>query len=300
MKFDAYWATFWGDRGMLERYPEDNLFQAVMNRLAEDFGAEIRTARNGLPGGYSRVYELVQDGEMICYLLTGGSGSASGSHQIRVQGAWSVDIADWVRRMVPDHTISRVDVAEDYCQDGLFDKLVRRAEKIARAHGVGLERVGAGWYEHQREKGRTLYVGSRKSAVFLRIYERGKKLLGEGQQADPNYIRVEVEIKPKSAAKGLVVQMPPEAFFGCSKWTSELYTFLCCDELERVKVGTVWRPSDQERVVNHLGRQFWHSLEKLRDSLGSERAVFEAIEKAHANIVHTREVLKTVKEVSIT
>lgn len=93
--------------------------------------------------------------------------------------------------------------------------------------------------------------------------------------------------------------MPPEAFFGCSKWTSELYTFLCCDELERVKVGTVWRPSDQERVVNHLGRQFWHSLEKLRDALGSERAVFEAIEKAHANIVHTREVLKTVKEVSI-
>lgn len=296
MKFDAYWATFWGDSGVSGGVVHDRLFHGVMDQIAVRTGSEIRTSPRGLPGGYSQCYQLVKDDEVICNMLTGGSGAAYGSHQMRVQGAWSPDLAHIIRELVPEHSISRVDVAADYCAPGLFEKVVEKAESVAKAHRAKLERVGEGWYPHQKDKGRTLYVGSRQSVVYLRIYERGKKLLGEGVDADPNYIRIECEIKPKSSSKGLVAHLPPEAFFGCSNWLREIADWLGTTDLEKVKVGTIWRKSDQERLINHLGRQYWDALKMLKGTMGSAQAVFDAVQKASENIKDTRGVLRRLRE----
>ena len=296
MKFDAYWATFWGERGESGGVFHERFFHGVMDQIAVRIGAEIRTAARGLPGGYGQCYQLVKDEEVICHMLTGGSGAAFGSHQMRVQGAWSPDLTELIRELVPAHGVSRVDIASDYCAPGLFEKVVEQAEAIGKNHRVKLERVGEGWYPHQKDKGRTLYVGSRQSVVFLRIYERGKKLLGEGVDADPNYIRIEAEIKPKSSAKGLLAHLEPEVYFGCSNWLKELAMWLGASDMERVKVGTVWRKSDQERLVNHLGRQYWDALKMLKGSMGSAQAVFEAIEKANTSIKDTRGVLRRLRE----
>jgi hypothetical protein len=295
-KFDAYWATFWGEEAIFQGDVVPRLFDSVIVEFARRLGAEIDQPQYKLPGGYAEAFNLVKDGDVLCHFLTGGSGSAAGSHGIRVQGAASPQVAKLIRELVPQHGLSRVDVAEDYCGEGVFDFLVGLAEGVALEHRVELRREGAGWYDHQRDKGRTLYVGSRKSAVFMRIYERGKKLLGEGQQADPNYVRVEIEIKPSSKAKRLLGFVEPDAFWGAAAWTKALYVLMGSDELERIKVGTVWSKPDMERTIQALARQYGAALMRLREQAGSAEEVFAVIQEAMDGSREVKQALKRCRE----
>lgn len=296
MKFDAYWATFWGDSGFFLGEPCELLFEAVCVEFAKRLGADIEQPPHKLPGGYSEAFQLVREGEVICYFLTGGTGAASGSHGIRVQGSPSPEVADLIRELVPHHGISRVDVADDFCEEGIFDKLVSMAEAVALKHRVELRREGAGWYEHQRDKGRTLYVGSRQSAVFMRIYERGKKLLAEGQQADPNYVRVEIEVKPGSKAKRLLAHSSPQSFFGASNWTKELAEMFSGEEMDRIRVGTVWRRPELDRTIQAIAKQYGKKLLELRDTTGSADEVFRIIEEAMLGVRQVKQALRQVKQ----
>jgi hypothetical protein len=283
-KFDAYWATFWGDSSIYRGKPVDDLFLAVVADLALRLGADIDHSKHKLPGGYQEAYSLTREGEVVCNVMSGGVGAAQGSHGIRVQGANSPEVASVVRELVPFHSVSRADVAEDYCAPDVFEEIVAIVEPIAQRLGVELERVGAGWYPHQRDKGRTLYVGSRKSAVFGRIYERGKKLLGEGQQADPNYVRVELEIKPASKAKANLCMLQPDQMLGASAWSRELFAQLTGGTWERIKVGTIWSKPDQERTVQALAAQYGATLLRLRDQLGDADRVFALIEDTMSGV----------------
>lgn len=295
-KFDAYWATFWGEEALFQGEVVPRLFDSVVVAFAKRLGADIEQPTYKLPGGYQEAFQLVKDGDVLCHFLTGGTGTAAGSHGIRVQGAHSPLVAELTRELVPHHGVSRVDVAEDYLGEGVFDFLVGLAESVALEHRVELRREGAGWYEHQRDKGRTLYVGSRKSAVFMRIYERGKKLLGEGQEADPNYVRVELEIKPGSKSKRLLGNIEPDGFWGGSAWSQELRQLMGSDRLERIKVGTIWSKPDLERTIQALARQYGAALLRLREQTGSADQVFQIIQDAMTGDRIVKQALNACKQ----
>lgn len=295
-KFDAYWATFRGDSAVYRGQVVPRLFDAVCVDFCRELDATPEIPKSKLPGGYQEAYQLVSSGgDVLCYMLTGGTGSAEGTHGIRVQGAASPQVAKLIRELLPSHSVSRCDVAEDFCGEGFFDWIVGKAEEIAMRRGVLLERVGEGWYPHQRDKGRTLYVGSRKSTVFLRIYERGKKLLGEGQQADPNYVRVEMQVQPKSRAKSLLGMVEPDGFWGASSWTKELAQVMGADHVQRIKVGTVWSKPDMQRSIQALARQYGQTLLDLVQVAGSADAALQVVREAMNGDREIKQALERVR-----
>lgn len=296
MNFDAYWGTFRGDLVLQDNGElpptEVRLFDRTLVSLCTALGADVEQAPYKLPGGFRETFQIVRNGDVIAHALTGGSGMAENTHQVRVQGAASPEVTEAFRAIHPFHGVSRYDVAQDYCAEGIFDQLVAIAEDVAKQYRVELNRVGAGWYEHQSDKGRTLNVGSRNSAVFLRLYERGKKLLAEGEIADPNYVRLELEVKPSSKAKTLLCSITADQGFTVSAWTSELARRLDIPVFNGLRVGTVWSPKDESKFVHNLARAFGKKLLEMEKKFGAEE-VMRLVESA---VTKNQECIRALRE----
>lgn len=158
------------------------------------------------------------------------------------------------------HSVRRMDVKEDFIEQGGFDKQVRVLVPYAQARGLKLNYLG----DWARGKSRTLYIGSRKSNVMMRIYEKGWQVGG-----DPNWWRLEVEIKPKDASKGMEVSGWTIAqALGASKWLVEAFTLLGWDHLQAQSIGTVYRPSDDERARLTLMKQYGGVIRRWMDEAG--------------------------------
>jgi hypothetical protein len=94
---------------------------------------------------------------------------------------------------------------------------------IAADHGLQLRKIGS---PLDRTAGETVYIGSRSSTLFARIYEKGKAESaaygGVGVDALEPWVRCELEVKPQKDMKAVAATMEPEAFWGCSDWTARL------------------------------------------------------------------------------
>jgi hypothetical protein len=121
------------------------------------------------------------------------------------------------------HRVTRCDVAIDLYGSDAFSRTEAIAMQVATDNGLTVRRIGS---PLDRTAGETLYVGSRSSALFARIYEKGKadKAVYGDLAADAlePWVRCELEVKPQKDMKSLAATMPPEAFWGCSDWTARL------------------------------------------------------------------------------
>ena len=171
-------------------------------------------------------------------------------------------VSSFLRDNFPDHRITRADVCEDYTGDGTWDLLYSELERFALHKGLKLSQVG----DYTRgENGRTLYVGSPKSIVYLRLYEKGH----ESGHSDKNWVRLEIVVRPKKAkAREHFASQPPQAFFGASAWSLELYGHLTSLSVPRVVSGTVRAPSDDEKAFQHLISQYTNVLGRLASAKG--------------------------------
>lgn len=184
------------------------------------------------------------------------------------------------RELVPEHRVSRVDVAEDVVGDDAMAELRRLSWSVARSHGLKRCRI----VPDDDGAGETIYLGSRSSPVFARIYEKGKQLqqergneyidaaqLASDLKGHPveSWVRCEVEIKPKSHAKAAMGHLAADEYWGASPWTQDLYKRITGAHVERVNVGSVWRPDDYARTMGALLDQYGRFLEGLVDDLGS-------------------------------
>jgi DNA relaxase NicK len=179
-----------------------------------------------------------------------------------------------------------VDVAEDVCGPGAYGQLQRISARVARDHGLKRSRI----VPDNPLSGRTVYLGSRTSTVFVRIYEKGKQViagvssgaatvdaqqLGVDLQGHPldTWARCEVEVKPKAHARQELVRLAPEQFWGCASWTADLYKDLSGSDVERINVGSVWQADDLTRTVRSMLNQYGRTLERLHADLGSWECV---------------------------
>ena len=99
---------------------------------------------------------------------------------------------------VEGHYGSILDVVQLY-KDGLFKR---------GGHQPSVSQVGD-WISDDAPKGRTVYVGSRKGAAMMRIYEKGREL---GIPSSP-WIRYELELKSVDVDIPVTILTNPEPFF---------------------------------------------------------------------------------------
>lgn len=156
-------------------------------------------------------------------------------------------LAPHLRAFAP-HQVTRLDCCEDWIEAGFFDKLAAYFIDYAQRHGLKIDQKG----DWARGQARTLNIGSRKSPVMLRIYEKGYQVGG-----NPDWVRLEVEIKPGTyMGRCAVSTWTAQDCFSASTWLTDALQGLGFDHLQAHSIGTVYRPSDEERARHALAKQY--------------------------------------------
>ncbi|MDT0502753.1 replication initiation factor domain-containing protein, partial [Halomonas sp. PAR7] len=218
--------------------------------------------------GYTDAAKVVRGSTTLCEVLWGGN---TGDRVMVVgSGANASPVASLVRSEWPDHLVIRADVAEDYDEPDAFAALSALMLNIADKHRLKVTHYGD-W--HRCENGRTLYVGSRQSPVMVRLYEKGleQRAKGYSQNASADWVRLEVEVKPKrAAARKHLATLQPDDFMACAAWTREVALCLFNSDLVPITgLGTIKRMSDDERALAALVKQYGGLLGRLKDEHGS-------------------------------
>lgn len=270
MRFDWYAAT-------IQAHPVE-----VVETLRREFGAEVVTTK-GLHG-YTQGFDLRGPSGTVARVLAGGVNAAPHAW---ASGEDTEPFVSAVRRCWPDqHTVSRMDTAEDFQGPGSWDRL--NAECLSLADSLRLKVSQAGDY-HRLEDGRTLYVGSRKSPVFIRLYEKGKQLRAKvthgAEDIPEDWVRLEGQVRPQKEAKKAAAFATPEEAWGFSAWTADLARRCMSLDVPRVRMN-VWREADDDRAFHFLVRQYGPLLERLRCQLGDWQCV--GLQIGHAIADHRR------------
>lgn len=181
---------------------DDDLACAISANLEEIMGFGLfrkAKGRNGYQFSYLMGNETISYG----YVAFGGIQQRdtvcihfTGTGLMAAQNGWEQRLYDFLHNYAPTAKITRCDLAHDFFngeytpdqalidwEDGLFT--ARHTKPVA-------ECVGSDWLAYTG-KGKTFYVGSRKSSKYCRVYEKGKEL----GDVNSEWVRFELELKCK-------------------------------------------------------------------------------------------------------
>jgi len=256
-QFDWYGATVHAHQDTVL----DHLEQAFL-----DAGEDTQRVDGGSVRHYKAI-TFIQDkqGRKLAQVKFGGS---QAHPHAEAEGAQAIIAAEAIRGMREDHFPTRIDSCLDMSRPGLFEQLHDMAKGIEERYGVHLNYAGAA--VDNPDRGTTIYLGSRKSMVFMRIYQKGLQL-AERQELLPdhitpamrNWVRAEVVFRPqKKPAKLHAATMAPEALWGVSSWTQEFARDALSIDAERVNVNQR-RESNHERALRFMAHQYRAHLDQL-------------------------------------
>jgi hypothetical protein len=218
-----------------------------------------------------------------------------GSHpypHATVSGSWAVAGAEAIRAAFPVHSVSRLDVREDYTEAGAFDKILPHLLASAEKNRIVVGTAG----DHLLTKqARTVYLGAPSSAVRMRLYDKRSEVLAKlpakGIERDrawqrlPNWedfpdhwTRLEAQIRPGTKeSKRAFASIEPTAALGSSAWMREVWAGLHGMDLQPVQVGQPYRLADTERQYAWLLSCGRKQFLRLLDELGSWECVGKQI-----------------------
>lgn len=262
MRFDWYAATL----------SDSDTF--ILHALVRDLELSVSGAKP--KHGYELGHKLAKNGQHVATLYSGG---ANEKPSLQISGQHSPELVDYVRnRWQTSHHVTRLDVAQDYDSPNAFQTLTTTALTLADDYKLKVSQAGD-W--HRNIDGRTLYIGSRKSPVFLRIYEKGKQLISENspeENISSNWVRVELEVKPQGSTRSLAAFLTPSEVFGYSDWSKDLAARLWGLDVPRT-TAKEFHLSDDEKALFHMVKQYKKTLTRLSEKQGSWQAVGEWIEQ---------------------
>lgn len=256
VRFDAYSATTTAAK------PQD-----LWNLLAR-FSKAGDTTRQGK--GFHTF------GERLSWLDDAGGevGSVSyGGRQgercmIEVKGERTPDLVGALREAHP-HRCTRVDACIDFERPGAFEALLEPVLKAKADHDLYGERRGD-W--EKPELGRTMYLGSPKSAVRARLYEKGKQPEYRHLQRF-DLARLEIQVRPAKDARDEYAALQPLEVWGASKWTRQLAAEVLAEHLDPHPPGTIRRDASRDRALRFMCRQYGPHLLSLAEDLGGWECV---------------------------
>lgn len=253
MKFDWYQATVDASR--------DEVVGALLRHVGA--AAHVQPYK-GPTYGYESAYDVACGPQVYATVFYGGASQGSGVH-VQASGPNAL----WFSRMCRDrwpHEVTRVDAAEDYDDPDAFDGLYRVCTQLAGERQLGTFNVGD---YAQKRAGRTLYVGSAKSAVRVRLYEKGKEYRARGiTSASPHWVRIEGVFRPrKRAGRIAMAAATPAECFGLAVWTRLLLERLTGVQYPRIN-DVHWTASDDARAYTWLLRQYGPLLGRMCERLG--------------------------------
>lgn len=181
--------------------------EEIIDSLSSDLGGEPRAASPLL--GYRSAVEIRQDDRRTALVLWGGHNPDV--HAVS-SGQDAEPFAAALRALTLRHRVSRADVCVDIDAPGAFETLSTALRAVALQSGLSQQLISD---PDRPERGRTLYVGSRKSRGFVRLYEKGRK----DDPSRPDWVRFEVEIKPNEPdLRAHLSALAPVDALGMVRW----------------------------------------------------------------------------------
>lgn len=226
---------------------------------------------------------------VVAHVFAGGNGDKP--HAYASSDATDAFV-DLVRNEWPErHLVTRMDAAEDFIEEGCYDRLRPVARRIAKRHRLSFPR-----YEDELHPmaGRTQYIGSTSSDYRARLYEKGweqvaklialfpKQLPADvaqhvtmirnevtGEDVRPqDWTRMELQIRPRQeAARRQAATLSPEQAWGCTPWAQELAQEAMALELQRIVMRTR-KVSKDEEALRWMCQHYGAMLSRLKTDLG--------------------------------
>ena len=265
LKFDWYSASLEVDIDLFHsrwrrRFPHDCL--------------ESSKARNGFTHADSF---LNPSGETTVTAMYGGE-HQNNKVNIFASGDKAETFADFIRSEFPEHALVRADICIDYNHVGAWSGLTKLGVHISETRHIKnkmISPVGQQQNDDSNTEGRTLYLGSRSSVGCMRIYEKGKK----DNPEYPDWVRVELEFKPKGDARRVYAKATKEQMVHSIKWASEYFQKLGISHTERpCPAGSVYVLNDHQKTLRHLVYQYEKTfLKVIEENSGSVEALGKTI-----------------------
>jgi hypothetical protein len=215
--------------------------------------------------GYERAYKIARGEATIATIMWGGN--TGPNVYASASGGESPAFAEIIRRQFPHHGLIRADVAIDFDEEGAWESLSGLAIATADKFNLKVEHHGD---FHREQNGRTINIGSRTSAAYKRLYEKGRQL----KLADhPYWVRDELEFKPKNAsAKLAYASASPTEIWHSTKWAKSIWEALQGPSatLCIAPAGTIRQPSDDERALEFMAMQYGNALRRKLSAFGGD------------------------------
>lgn len=212
LRWDWYQATLTTDSALVRQALAglgDGSWNVVHGRYGYAWGARL----GGVNGGSVTVFERPED--------------------VHVQATSAVAdvVAPVLRRLWPDHGVSRADVAWDVDEPAAFDRLWRIVHECTREPRRGRRvttSTSGDWIDG--EAGRTLYAGGSTSRLRVVVYEKGLEQLAKDPTcgASRDWTRCEWRIRPdRPAGKAWLAKASPAAAVGFSPFGAQVAERVC-------------------------------------------------------------------------
>jgi len=270
--------------------PEFDWYQATIPAPVDDVLEALAGLADGLQVGHARGLHG------YAYTATLGSDTwgevarvwHGGQHEYPhavISGTWAQPGAELIRVAFPVHKVARVDVRQDFDGADAYDRMQAQLVDVAARRRVRVSTAG----DHLVTlKGRTLYLGSPKADVRMRLYDKAEEMR-QGIVAPKNasreewyrmhgvpdhLTRLEAQIRPHTpAAKAAFATIEPVDALGSAAWMREVWKQVAGLDLRPVKVGKGWRQSDDERAYRYLLASYGGVLRRMHQVHGSWECV---------------------------
>jgi hypothetical protein len=254
--------------------------------IAEDPFALVQSLCDALGGsavvanphnGYTSAQAVLVDDSKVATVLYGGK---NGHPHAFASSDHTPAFVDAVRRLWPTHRVTRMDVALDFDEPDVFHRLLGVLRGLRDEEKLAYSMAGAWDDSGDSVAGRTFYLGSRKSAVFARLYEKGKELrtheLPEGVEPSLDLTRLELVVRPDGDSRVVAAHGSPASAWGYAVWSQELIRRVADLEVERVHIRQP-RRSDLDRAMQAMSEQYARHLIEYGAQLGGAAALGEEL-----------------------
>lgn len=170
-----------------------------------------------------------------------------------VKGYRTGDTVSDLRNAVSSHRCTRVDSRIDFDRQGVFEQLLEPMMGIVDRKKL-YSKPDGDWRNHP-ELGRTQYAGSPKSAVRVRLYEKGKEPAFR-HMCKFDWVRLEVQVRPKDVARDIYAKASPIDAWGAAEWTRELAGVILQQQIAPMKAEATKLPSVDEAKLRWMCKQY--------------------------------------------
>lgn len=239
----------------------DNIIETLCDDLG---GTEIRPTAG--PPQYDAchgIFSADPNPEPLLIVAHGGNNDAA--PHFRARGFRAEAACRLIRQHFPVHKVSRLDVAIDFIEPGIYELISGKMAAIHKRSGIRTRTIN----HDVPEMGRTHYLGARSSRVMTRLYEKDKQLEQAGKSFALGHTRLEAEIKPKGSADRLKwASVGLEDAWGGSPATAQLVREVLSLGPEPIRREPQKMRSEEERLINLLTQ-----YRRLLGNIGRDRVV---------------------------